>query len=105
MNDMMKIITSLGDSNILIDGITEAVKRNKNRRRWICSCFVSTFSHFISATSDFFSSKRYKWKMSQKSSKRIYEKTFFALIHPLNNIEITTYFNHEPSFNGVFFRK
>ena len=26
------------------------------------------------------------------------------LLHPLNNIEITNYFNDEPRFNGVFSR-
>ena len=24
------------------------------------------------------------------------------MLHPLNNIEITNYFNHEPRFNGTF---
>ena len=33
---------------------------NKKRRRWISSCFFSTFGCFISATSNFFSSKRVK---------------------------------------------
>ena len=28
----------------------------------------------------------------------------FRLLYPLNNIEITNYFNHKPRFNGVFSR-
>ena len=61
MNDIIKIIKPLEDSSVLTDGVTETVKhKNKKTRRWISWCFVSTFSCFVSATSDFCSSKRYK---------------------------------------------
>ena len=61
MNAIIKIIKSLKDSGVLIDGVTETVKNEiKKARRWISWSFVSTFSRFISATSNFFSSKRYK---------------------------------------------
>ena len=57
MNDII-IIKSLEDSVVLIDGVTETVKQwNKKLRRQIYWNFVSTFSHFNRATSDFFSSK------------------------------------------------
>ena len=39
---------------------------------YILSCFVSTFSRFICATSDLFKSKRYKWKRSWNGRKRIH---------------------------------
>ena len=66
MNDIIKIIKS-GDSGVLIDGVTKTVKHEKKQktatiRRQISSFFVSTLSHFYSATSNFFSSKRYMWK-------------------------------------------
>ena len=32
-------------------------------------------------------------------------KKSLALLHTLNNIEITNYFNNKPRFNGVFSRK
>ena len=61
MNDIIKFIKSLGYSNALIDGITETVKNEiKKTRIWISSCMVSTISRFISATSSFFSNKKYK---------------------------------------------
>ena len=67
MNDIIKFIKSLEDSNVLIDGITELVKdETKKTRRWISSCFVCNFGCFISVTSEFFSSKRYKWKRKWK---------------------------------------
>ena len=31
-------------------------------------------------------------------------KNSLVLLHPLNNIKITNYFNYEPRFNGVFSR-
>ena len=42
--------------------------------------------------------------MNWKSKKRIYGGKFLAPLHPLNNIEITNYFNYEPRFNGVYSR-
>ena len=62
MNDITKIIKSLEDSGELIDGVTKTVKHEIQKR--ISCSFVSTFSSFLSATSDFFRSKRYKWKRS-----------------------------------------
>ena len=53
MNVIIKIMKSLKDSGVLIDGI------NKKTRRWTSWCFVSTFGCFIGTTSDFFSDKRY----------------------------------------------
>ena len=71
VDDIIKIIKSLEDSGVLIDGFTETIKEEiKNTRGWISWSFASTFSCFISTTSNFFSSKRYKWK---KVRKRIYD--------------------------------
>ena len=54
MNVIIKIIKSLEDSGVLINGVTETVKHEtkKTRRRNSWS-FVSTFSYFISTTSNF----------------------------------------------------
>ena len=44
-NDFIKIIKSLENSNLLIDGITESAKHQiEKARRWTSSCFVGTFS-------------------------------------------------------------
>ena len=32
----------------------------------------------------------------------IYDSKFLVPLHPLNNIEVTNYFNDEPRFNGLF---
>ena len=62
MNDI-KIIKSIEDLGVLSNEVTETVKHEmKKTRRRISWSFLSTFSSFISATSDFLRSKRYKWK-------------------------------------------
>ena len=61
INDIIEIIKSIEDSCVLIDGVAKTVK---DEIRWISWGFVSTFSSFISVTSNFFSSERYKWEMS-----------------------------------------
>ena len=59
MNDIIKIIKSLENSVVSIDGATETVKHEiKKARRQISSSFVSTFRFFISTTSNFFNSKK-----------------------------------------------
>ena len=62
MNDIIKIKKILEDSGVLIDGVTETVKHEG--RKQIYWSFVSFFTRFNSETSDFFSSKRCKWKRS-----------------------------------------
>ena len=94
MNNIIKIIKSLEDSSVLIDGVAETVKHEiKKQEGW--------FSCVISATSNFFSSKTYKWKRNQKSRTRIFKEHCLVPLHPLNNIEITNYFNYESKFDGV----
>ena len=65
MNGIIKIIKSLEDSSVLINGVAETVKDEiKKPRRYISWSFVSTFDSCIIATSNFFSSKRYNQKRS-----------------------------------------
>ena len=56
MDDIIKIKKPLEDSGVLIDGVIKTVKREIKRRSPISWSFIS----FNSATSDFFSGKRYK---------------------------------------------
>ena len=62
MNDIIKIINSLEDLGELVDGVTETVKHEiKKTRTQISWSFISISRRFFSATSNFFSSERYKW--------------------------------------------
>ena len=59
MNDIIKIIKSLEDLGVLIDGVTETVKHEIKKTRWSISwSFISNFSRFNSTTSNFFNSKK-----------------------------------------------
>ena len=61
----MKILMiSLEDSGVLIDRVIETVKNEMKKRRRISWSFVSTFSRFNGASSNFFSSKKDKWNRS-----------------------------------------
>ena len=65
MNDINKIIKSLEVLGALIVGVTETVKHEiKKARTEISWSNFSTIGCFISAISDFFISKMYKWKRS-----------------------------------------
>ena len=44
MNDIIKIIKSIEDSGVLIDGVTEIVKHVIKNKRCISWSIVSTFS-------------------------------------------------------------
>ena len=60
MNDVIKIIKPLEDLGVLIDGVTETVKDKIKNKKTVFWSFVSTFSSFFSATSNFYSSKGHK---------------------------------------------
>ena len=74
MNDIIKVIKSLEDSKVLVDGITEAVKHEiKIQGGRFVPAFLAPLA--ASLVQSVISSvvKSYKWKWSQKSRKRIYE--------------------------------
>ena len=57
MNDIFKIIKSLGDPSVLINGATETVKDEITKQgRFLGALLAPSFSHFNNATSSFFSS-------------------------------------------------
>ena len=78
MNYFIKIIKSLEDLNVLIDGITETVRHEmkKETRKRISSSFVGTFIYFISAT--IFSSvvKRRSGRQIRRAGKAYTYKNF-----------------------------
>ena len=64
MNDIIKITKSLEYSGALIDG------------GWISWSFVSTFNRFISRTSGFVSSTRYKRNYKRRAGRGYMNKIF-----------------------------
>ena len=53
MNDIIKIIKSVEDSGVLIDGVTETVKHETKKQEGGFLSDLKQFSHFIRATSNF----------------------------------------------------
>ena len=60
--------------------------------------FVRTLSRFISATSNFSSSKSYQPRRVRRAGREYMDKNLVPH-HPLNNIEITNYFNYKFNIN------
>ena len=92
MNDIIKIIKSFEDSGVFIDGVTVTVKHEiKEEETPLAASLVqSVISSVVEGL--------------EEQKKDMWIKILVPL-HPLNNIEITNYFNYEPRFNGVFSRK
>ena len=65
MNHVIRIGKSLEDSGVLIDGGTETVQHEIEKQEGgFLGALLAPFSSFISKTSNFFISKRYKLKRS-----------------------------------------
>ena len=102
MNDIIKIIKSLEDWDVLIDGVTQTVKHETKKHEGgflgaLLAPLAASLVHPVISLA-------VKGKRSWKSQKRIHEEKVLVLIHPLSNIEITNYFNYEPRFNDAFSR-
>ena len=114
MNDIMKIVEALEDSNILLKGIIKAIKNEtKEQKEGFLSMLLSTLG--TSLLGDLLTKN-----LSVKGIVRSGEGTTRAgygssikkisLIpgnsspHPLTNFEIQKYYENEPRFYGVYFR-
>ena len=73
MNDIIKIIKSLEDSGVSIDGVTETVKHEiKKQEGGFPGALSAPLAASLVRPVIFFSFERCTWKRSQKSRKRIY---------------------------------
>ena len=64
MNDIIKIIKSLEDADVLIDGVTETVKQDIKKQEGGFLGVLAPLAASLVQPVIFFSSKRYKWKRS-----------------------------------------
>ena len=79
MNDIMKIVQTLEDSNILLRGVTKTIKNEtREQKGGILSMLLGTLG--ASLLDDLLPE------------------------HPLTNFEMQDYFKNEPRFNGVYSR-
>ena len=103
MNDIIKILELLEDLNVLIEGITEAVKHEIKKQEYkflealLTSLAASLVQPVISSVVKGTSGR------GVTRAGRVYMDTISLVpLHPLNSIEITNYFNSEHRFNSVF---
>ena len=95
MNDIMKIVQALEDSNILLKGVTKTIKKEtKDQKGGFLSMLLSTLGtsllgHLLAGKRN---CKSCFWK----------KLGFLMPTYPLTNFEIKRYFQNEPRFNGVF---
>ena len=107
MNDIMKIITALENSGILIKGVSKAIKNvTKEQKGGLLSMLLGTLGASLSGN------LLTGGKGIMRAGDGIVragsgsKKTLNSLLpfHPLTNIEINEYYANEPRFNGVYSR-
>ena len=112
-DDILKIVKSLEDSNVLLKGVSETIQHEaKEQRGGFLSMLLGTLG--ASLLGDILS-KGLSGKgviragegtiRTGYGSKEPSLKKFLTLpAHPLTNFEIQEYYQNEPRFNGVFSR-
>ena len=95
-NDIIKIIKTLEDSGVLIDGVTETVKHEK-KGGFLVALLTPLATSLVQRLEE-------KKRSIFKSCESIYGWKILVPLHPLNNTEATN-LNYESRFNGVFFKK
>ena len=71
MDDIIKTVESLEDSDLLVDGPTETVKHEiKKQECGFFWCYDGTYHWFIDSIHSFFIDKSYIWERSHENRKR-----------------------------------
>ena len=106
MDDIMKIVQTLEDSNIFLKGVTKTIKnQTKNEKGGFLNVFLGTLG--ASSLGDLLT-KNLLGKGTVRgregtirAGERIKKKEALISPHPLTNLEIKEYYENEPRFNGV----
>ena len=99
INDIIKILKSLENSDVLIDRVTETVNHGiKKQESGFVGALLAPLTASIVQSMIFSVAKGINGEEQEEDIC----VNILVLLHPSNNIEITTYFNYEPRFNGIF---
>ena len=106
MNDIIKIVQALEDSNILLESVTKTIKNEtKEQKGGFLSMLLSTFG--ASLLGDLLT-KNLSGKGTVRAGEGtvragegIYKKALMPP-HPLTNFETKNYYENEYSFSGVY---
>ena len=108
MNDIMKIVQALQNSNILLKGVTKAIKSETREQK---GGFLSMLLGTLGATllGDLLTKNSLGKRTVTagegflRAEEGIKKKTLMPP-HPLTNFEIQEYYKNGPIFNGVYSR-
>ena len=101
MNDIMKIVQGLEDSNILLKGITKTIKNEaKEHKGGSLSMLLGTLGASLLGN---ILTKNLSGKGTVRAGEGILKKALIPA-HLLTNFEIKNYYENEPRFNGVYCR-
>ena len=107
MNDIIKIVQALEDSNILLKGVTKTIKNEtKEQKGGFLSMFLGTLG--ASLLGNLLAGRGIvRAGSGNKKGKEIVRAGYgneMDFYHPLTNFEIQKYYQNESRFNGVFSR-
>ena len=101
MNDIMKIVQFLEDSNILLKGVTKIItNETREQKGGFLSMLLGTVG--ASLLGDLLT-KNLSGEGTVRAGEGIKKKALMSA-HPLTNFEIQEYYKNEPRFNGVYSR-
>ena len=107
MNDIIKIITALENSGILLKGVTKTIENEtKEQRGGFLSMLLGTLGasllgNLLTGEKEMMRAGKGIVRAGEGAKKKLNSLLPF---HPLTNIEINEYHKNEPRFNGVYSR-
>ena len=94
----MKIIKSLEETQLLIQGISEAIKNEtKEQKGWLLGMLLGTLGASLLRN---LLTGRVLIRAGEETIRT--GENVLMLLHPLSNFEMQKYYEHEPKFNGVY---
>ena len=102
MNDIIKIVQALEDSNILLKGVTKTIKNEtKEQKGDFLSMLLGTLLGNLSSGKGIVKAREGIVRAGYGSS---IKKKALIPMHPLTNFGIKDYYENEPRLNGVYSR-
>ena len=109
MKDILKIVKSLEDSGLLLEGVRETIKSEaKEQKEEFLYVLIGTLGPSLLgnmlAGKGVIRAEEGTARVVYGSKKSSLKKIFLIPPHPLTNFEIQMYYQNEPRFNGVYSR-
>ena len=108
MENILKIVKSLEDSGLLLEGVSETIKNEAREQTggFLSMLFGTLGANLLGdmlADKGVMRAREVTARVSYISKRSSFKKKFIPP-HPLTNFEIQMYYQNEPRFNGVYSR-